>query len=95
MLGAWRRAPALAETGRTHRGKISLGRPVAADAMQVTAWRERNKASIADTAAHFKLSLATVKRYCADRQGTDGAGGMIARFCAWPRPGELVANALV
>ena len=57
---------ALAETGLTHRGKASLGRPVAADAAQVTAWRERNKASIADTAANFKLSLATVKRYCAD-----------------------------
>ena len=56
---------ALAATGRTHRGKVSLGRPHAADAADVVAWRRRTGASIAATAKQFDLSLATVKRYCA------------------------------
>lgn len=56
---------ALAETGRTHRGKESLGRPFAADAGAVREWRKANGKSIAATAAHFGLSAATVKRYCA------------------------------
>lgn len=60
---------ALAATGRTHRGKTSLGRPVAADPAAVRAWREANSASIAETAEHFGLSTATVKRYCAARAG--------------------------
>lgn len=55
----------LAATGRTHRGKRSLGRPVAGDRAAVTAWRKANGASIAATAAQFGLSPATVKRYCA------------------------------
>lgn len=55
----------LAATGKTHRGKPSLGRPVAADRVAVTAWRKENAASIAATATRFGLSLATVKRYCA------------------------------
>lgn len=56
---------ALQATGKTHRGKDSLGRPKAADAASVVKWRKSNKASIQDTARHFKLSPATVKRYCA------------------------------
>lgn len=56
---------ALAETGRTHRGKTSMGRPFAADAATVAKWRRSTSASISETAAHFKLSAATVKRYCA------------------------------
>lgn len=56
---------ALAATGRTHRGKESLGRPKAQDAMVVGLWRRENGASIATTAQHFGLSVATVKRYCA------------------------------
>lgn len=56
---------ALAATGRTHRGKISLGRPFAADAAEVRRWRKENGASIAATAQQFALSSATVKRYCA------------------------------
>lgn len=56
---------ALAETGRTHRGKESLGRPFASDASAVRLWREANAASISSTAKHFGLSTATVKRYCA------------------------------
>ncbi len=55
----------LRATGRTHRGKESLGRPFAHDAAEVVDWRRRNGASIAATAKQFKLSLATVKRYCA------------------------------
>lgn len=56
---------ALAETGKTHRGKDSLGRPKAADAATVRNWRKANSASITETARHFTLSPATVKRYCA------------------------------
>lgn len=55
----------LAATGLTHKGKVSLGRPVAQDAAQVAAWRLEQGASIATTAAHWGLSTATVKRYCA------------------------------
>jgi len=55
---------ALDETGRTHHGKASLGRPHAADAEEVRAWRRRTGSSIAKTAERFKLSVATVKRYC-------------------------------
>lgn len=55
----------LEATGRTHRGKVSMGRPKAADAATVALWRKDNKASISKTAAQFGLSDATVKRYCA------------------------------
>lgn len=55
---------ALTATGLTHRGKTSLGRPPAADAAAVAAWRQEHSASIAKTAEHFRLSVATVKRYC-------------------------------
>lgn len=58
---------ALAATGKTHRGKLSLGRPQAADAVNVRVWRQENRASIAATAKQFGLSAATVKRYCAKR----------------------------
>ena len=54
----------LAATGRTHRGKESLGRPRAADGSQVSSWRRANKASISQTAAHFGISATSVKRYC-------------------------------
>lgn len=56
---------ALAATGKTHRGKDSLGRPVAHNAKEVAAWRAANTASIRDTANKFGISPATVKRYCA------------------------------
>lgn len=55
----------LAATGRTHKGKESLGRPMAQDAAAVVAWRKANAASITQTARHFGLSPATVKRYAA------------------------------
>lgn len=55
---------ALAATGKTHKGKTSLGRPKAADAKTVAKWRHENRASIAATAAHFGVSSATIKRYC-------------------------------
>lgn len=53
----------LAKTGLTHNGKASLGRPLKALAQEVVAWRVAHEASLAQTAAHWKLSLATVKRY--------------------------------
>lgn len=55
----------LAATGKTHRGKASLGRPMAGDKSTVAAWRKENGASINATATQFGLSVATVKRYCA------------------------------
>lgn len=57
---------ALEATGRTHRGKASLGRPKALEGASVAAWRALHKASIGDTARHFGISAATVKRYCAE-----------------------------
>lgn len=57
----------LAATGKTHRGKESLGRPVKADATAVKAWRTANTASISQAAQHFGLSDSTVKRYCVAR----------------------------
>jgi putative DNA-invertase from lambdoid prophage Rac len=56
---------ALEATGRTHRGKHGLGRPRAGDGPAIASWRRENKASISKTAAHFSISDATVKRYCA------------------------------
>ena len=53
----------LAASGRTHRGKASLGRPKANDPHTVVQWRFDQRASIAATAKHFGCSTATVKRY--------------------------------
>jgi putative DNA-invertase from lambdoid prophage Rac len=57
---------ALRATGRTHKGKLSLGRPKAADAREVVKWRRENAASIRQTCERFGLSKATVARYCAE-----------------------------
>lgn len=60
----------LAETGKTHRGKTSLGRPRGrvsgrqVEPGDVAAWRYRHAASIATTAQHWNISQTTVKRYC-------------------------------
>lgn len=70
---------ALLATGRTHRGKESLGRPKAGDELRVRTWREAHNASIAETAREFGISTATVKRYC--------SGSSTARLDqaeAWP-----------
>lgn len=55
----------LERTGRTHRGKAGFGRKHASDATAVQNWRNTNQASIVQTAAHFGISISTVKRYCA------------------------------
>lgn len=56
---------ALEATGRTHRGKESLGRPRAANAAEVRAWRASNgPATIRETMERFGISKATVARYC-------------------------------
>jgi putative DNA-invertase from lambdoid prophage Rac len=55
----------LTRTGMTHRGKLSLGRPAKADAGEVARWRREGGVSLAKTAEHWGLSLATVKLYCA------------------------------
>lgn len=63
----------LAQGKKTQNGKVSLGRPVGRVASgaqvspeEVRAWRTANgDASIQKTADHWKISTATVKRYCA------------------------------
>lgn len=66
----------LAETGRTHRGKESLGRPRAACSRSVVDWRTKNSASISQAARQFQLSTATVKRYCAEHpRGPESSSG--------------------
>lgn len=52
----------LVKTGKTHRGKESMGRPFAHQPAEIVAWRTANQASISQTAEHFGISLATVKR---------------------------------
>jgi putative DNA-invertase from lambdoid prophage Rac len=59
----------LARTGLTHKGKSSLGRPSKASAQDVIRWRHAEKASLSKTAAHWGLSVATVKRYCKVKEG--------------------------
>lgn len=54
----------LARTGKTQHGKASMGRPRAADAAEVKAWRGLHGASVAETAKRFGIGSATVKRYC-------------------------------
>lgn len=56
---------ALKATGKTHKGKAGLGRPYAGDSDAVRAWKDKNSATITQTAAHFGLSISSVKRYCA------------------------------
>ncbi len=62
---------ALETTGKTRTGATSLGRPRAVSGPEIAAWRKDNgnapgrRASIAATARHFGVSVATVKRYCA------------------------------
>lgn len=55
----------LASTGMTQHGKTSMGRPVLEEAAKVAEWRKTNQASQAATAAHWGISMSTVKRYCA------------------------------
>lgn len=56
---------ALAATGKTHKGKHGLGRKPLDAGPKIAAWRAANGASIAETARHFSVSPASVKRYCA------------------------------
>jgi putative DNA-invertase from lambdoid prophage Rac len=55
----------LERTGKTHKGKTSMGRPFERDPVEVAEWRKINGASLSKTAEHFGLSLSTVKRYAA------------------------------
>lgn len=54
-----------AKTGKTHKGKTSLGRPATIPHREVTQWRKTNKASLSATASHFGISVASVKRCAA------------------------------
>jgi len=56
---------AIALTGKTHKGKHGLGRKPLDQGPEIAAWRKANNASISQTAEHFKVSHASVKRYCA------------------------------
>jgi putative DNA-invertase from lambdoid prophage Rac len=56
---------AIAATGMTHKGKHGLGRKPLDRGPEIADWRKANNASIAQTAEHFKISPASVKRYCA------------------------------
>lgn len=56
----------LAATGKTHKGKHGLGRKPLDVGPQIAAWRRDNEASITETAKHFGVSPASVKRYCAE-----------------------------
>lgn len=55
----------LRESGKTHRGKSSLGRPLAGDPAEVKQWRTDTGASIRQTMEKFGISKSTVERYCA------------------------------
>jgi putative DNA-invertase from lambdoid prophage Rac len=55
----------LIETGKTHKGKASMGRPKHHDPLEIAQWRLEQSASISATAEHFRCSPATIKRYCA------------------------------
>lgn len=48
--------------GTTHRGKASMGRPFTTQPAEIIQWRQANEASIKQTADHFGVSIATVKR---------------------------------
>lgn len=63
----------IASTGKTHRGKESMGRPFETSPEEIVAWRTANKASIAETAKHFAISIATVKRAGLLCKATEGA----------------------
>ena len=78
----------LVTTGPSQSDRESLRRPMAADAATVLAWRVETGASIPETARHFGLKVATVKRYgrlmadaveCAGRE-TAAAGYAFFRF---------------
>lgn len=64
MVGREVARKSLELTGKTHKGKVSLGRPARFDSQVVSEWRIKHSASIRETAKHFALSDSTVKRYC-------------------------------
>jgi putative DNA-invertase from lambdoid prophage Rac len=74
---------ALAQTGKTHRGKVSLGRPVGhvggrvVQPAEVASWRAKESASIRETAMKWGLSAATVKRYCQAHSTRPSIAGVV------------------
>lgn len=56
---------AIAATGKTHKGKHGLGRKPLDVGPNIAAWKNDTGSSISQTAQHFGISLASVKRYCA------------------------------
>lgn len=55
----------LERTGKTHKGKLSMGRPLEGKPEEVRSWKSANNASLSQTAKQFDLSLSTIKRYLA------------------------------
>ena len=53
----------IAKTGKTQHGKTSMGRPHAVNPTEVLEWKMVQKSSINQTAQHWGLGTATVKRY--------------------------------
>jgi putative DNA-invertase from lambdoid prophage Rac len=87
----------LEATGKTHRGKESLGRPRGQDAATVDAWRTENNASAADAATHFKISVATVKRYrkelgAAANAPAQAAGAEVIDALTLPDPEPVIGS---
>ena len=62
------KARQLAGINRAKSAGIKLGRKQKANAQDIKAWRESNKASLAATASHFGLSKATICNYLKDRE---------------------------
>lgn len=55
--------------GKTHKGKLSMGRPLEGKPEEVKSWKMAQNASLSQTAKQFGLSLSTVKRYTAVKGG--------------------------
>jgi len=70
----------LKSTGKTHRGKTSLGRPVSIDGQAISAWRQKNRASISETAKQFGISSSSVKRYSSSYGSSSTKNGEVEKF---------------
>ncbi len=76
----------LETTGKTHRGKLSLGRPKVADATEVVAWRKN--ASLTRWQQHVSTETAWDRRkanaagklqFCCPLRSTGGTGNGLSR----------------
>jgi putative DNA-invertase from lambdoid prophage Rac len=89
----------LAATGKTHKGKSGLGRKLATEKQgispsTVVVWRKDNNASIREAAAQFKISDATVKRYCAEHRALYDRTKSAAKAAAGPDVAAMARDRL-